>query len=199
MSQLLPPPTPPITPVPRVTEPDTLYEVVNGEFKEKNVGAREIRLGNLIAYKLRPFVHERGWGDIHMEMIFRLAPGLPQRRPDLAFVSYVRWARERPVPDASAWEVVPDLAVEVVSPTDFLHDVYLKVHEYFAAGVRSVWLVIPPVEQVHVFGAVNRVSIFGRDDQLADEALFPGFRLPLAEIFEREPAPPSEGNSAAHP
>lgn len=138
MSQLLPPPTPPIALVPRIAGADTLYEIINGELKEKNVGAREIRLANLIAYTLRPFVHEQGWGDVHLEMIFRLAPGLPQRRPDLGFVSYDRWSRERPVPDAVAWEVVPDLAAEVVSPTDSLHEVYLKVHEYFqAASVPS--------------------------------------------------------------
>ena len=51
-------------------------------------------------------------------MLFDLTPVQRQRRPDVAFVSYNRWPRQRRVPRTEAWEVVPNLVVEVVSPTD---------------------------------------------------------------------------------
>jgi Uma2 family endonuclease len=77
-------------------------------------------------------------------MLFRIDParGL-ERRPDLAFISHERWPLERRAPMAAAWEVVPDLAVEVVSPTNTANDVQDKVRDYCRAGVRLLWVVYP--------------------------------------------------------
>ena len=42
---------------------------------------------------------------------------------DVAFVSYERWSRQRPVPCTEAWEVVPNLVVEVISPSEKGNDI----------------------------------------------------------------------------
>ena len=58
-------------------------------------------------------------GRVVPEALFLLDPGRNlKRRPDVAFVSYERWPRRSPMPTGDAWEVVPDLAVEVVSPSN---------------------------------------------------------------------------------
>src|SRR2546423_949930 len=139
MNMLLELPKPPALP------PDSLYEVVNGDYVEKKVGARELLLANDLAAVLRTFVRDQELGRVDVEMIFRFAPEAPQRRPDVSFVSFQRWPRGRRVPPGEAWEVVPDLAVEVVSPSNLYYEILGKVSEYFEAGVGGVWLVVPPL------------------------------------------------------
>ena len=104
--------------------------------------------------------------------------------PDLAFVSYERWPRDRKISSESPWDVVPDLAIEVISPSNVVADIFGKVHEYFEAGVRRVWIVFPVQRQVYVYESATQVQIFGLGDALDGEDILPGFRLALAELFE---------------
>ena len=71
-------------------------------------------------------------GLVVFETLFVLDRNL-NRRPDVAFVSLERWPLERDVPTSNAWEVVPDLAIEVVSPTNRTDDDMEKIEEYFRA------------------------------------------------------------------
>ncbi|HEX8204273.1 MAG TPA: Uma2 family endonuclease, partial [Isosphaeraceae bacterium] len=115
-----------------------------------------------------------------------------QRRPDVAFVSDERWPRRRAVPEEeAAWNVIPDLAVEVVSPTDRDEAGLAKVREYFQAGVRLVWKVYPRERVVHVYESFTTIRVRTRADDLDGGEVVPGFRLPLATLFEEEePAGP---------
>ena len=121
-------------------------------------------------------------------MLFRIDRATElQLRPDVAFVSHARWPRDRPAPREAAWDVVPDLAVEVVSPSNSANEVIDKLHEYFQAGVQRVWVVYPKTSEVYVYEAPQRVRIFGRTDELDGGAILPGVRLPMAHLFTLEP------------
>ena len=61
--------------------------------------------------------------------------------PDLAFVSFDRWPRGKPVLGTNAWEVVPNLAIEVISPANGAHVVIEKIDDYFASSVERVWVI----------------------------------------------------------
>jgi len=91
------------------------------------------------------------------------------------------------VPEEAAWEVVPELAVEVVSPSDRAEDLMEKVEQYFEAGVERVWLVYPRRRMVHIFEGFGRVVVVPRGGELAGEPLLPGFRLDLPTLFEDRP------------
>ena len=122
-------------------------------------------------------------------MLFRLAlPDSPERRPDVAFVSYQRWPHSRKIPRTPAWEVTPDLAVEVVSPSNEAGKVLAKVREYFRAGVQVVWVVWPATEEVYVYESPTRIRVLERTDELEGGTLLPGFRLPVATLFEEDAA-----------
>jgi Uma2 family endonuclease len=86
--------------------------------------------------------------------------------------------------------VVPNLAVEVVSPTDRVDALMDKVAEYFHAGVECVWVVLPSQQQVHVYESPTSVRILTRADTLRGEPLLPHFQLQLAALFDEieEPA-----------
>jgi Uma2 family endonuclease len=120
-----------------------------------------------------------------VEGLFAINPkGEPERRPDVAFVSYARWPRERRVPSANTWEVVPDLAVEVVSPSNRAVEVLGKVREYFQAGVLRVWLVYPTERLVYIYESPMRNHVLGLNDTIDGGDPLPGFRLAVADLFD---------------
>ena len=98
--------------------------------------------------------------------------------------------RTDPCPSSdNAWDVAPDLAVEVVSPTDLAEELMDKVAEYFQAGVRLVWVVYPRLRLIHVYESLTQVRGLTAADELDGGAVLPGFRTPVAALFP-EAAPP---------
>src|SRR4051812_32781702 len=94
-------------------EPDSHYEVVNGQIVETpDMGAFEVHLATSLVVYLGIYARTHQLGNVESEMLFQLEsdPRL-ERRPDVAFVCYERWPRERRITRTAAWEVVPDLAV----------------------------------------------------------------------------------------
>jgi len=166
---------------------DTLYEVVDGQIKEKTVGVQESEIATLLIEFLAPFVRLHQLGKILSETIFLIdrLKGL-QRRPDVAFVSHSKWPFNRRVPNVPVWEMVPDLAIEVVSPTNSAVEVQIKIDEYFEAGVSKVW-VIYPRQNIHIYASKTQMQVVQPGDGLDGGDLLPGFRLPLSALFEDDP------------
>ena len=79
--------------------------------------------------------------------------------------------------------VVPDLIVEVVSPSDRRVEVLAKVVTWLEAGAQVVWLVWPESQTVQVWTSPDYAVTVPRDATLTCPALLPGFELPLAEVF----------------
>ena len=111
-----------IQPVPR---DDEFYEVVNGERIGKPLmSAYAVKVGSRLSAKLAVFMDDKDLGEVVSEMLFRLAveggcePATGD--PTLAYVSFARWPADRPMPGSretpGTW--FPDLAVEVISPTN---------------------------------------------------------------------------------
>lgn len=164
---------------------DVLYEVVNGERRElEPMGALQAVLASVIAEFVAPFARRKrlGLGLTETLFVLRSQPRL-ERRPDVAFVSYDRWPG-RTIPETNAWDVVPNLAVEVVSPTNSAEEIDIKVTEYFAAGVELVWVVYPKTQRIYVFTGVKDVAILDRGDVLDGGRVLPEFQLPIAELFD---------------
>ena len=180
-AEILDPETAPTT---AIDEP--LYEIVNGQMVEQPpMGADESRLAFRLASKIDQLAERGGLGQAVTETLFRLQsrPNL-QRRPDAAFVSTTRWPRGRRIPRGNAWDVIPDLAVEVISPTNLAEEVPTKVREYFEAGVRRVWVVYPHESLVYEYDSPRSIRVLGLDDALEGGEIIPGFRLALADLFE---------------
>lgn len=172
-----------------LTEPaalpeEPLYEVVNGVRVElPPMSAKSTWLASLLQVLLGGYVLSHRLGKSVTEMIFILDRDKNlRRRPDVAFVSCDRWPFDRDPPAEGDWDVVPDLAVEVVSPNDVFEHVERKVGEYFDHGVREVWVVSPPERRVHVYTAHDAVRIVTAPADL-ETPLLPGWRLSLAELF----------------
>jgi Uma2 family endonuclease len=101
------------------------------------------------------------------------------RAPDAAVVLRDRLAGP---PDAFV-PLAPDLAVEVLSPSDRMADAMSKVSMYLQAGVRLVWLVDPAERTVTIFRPDGGLKMLGESDTLDGGDVLPGFSLPVVEIF----------------
>ena len=165
---------------------DSLYEVVDDQVVElAPMGAYEVWLATVLTEYLRRFARQHRLGRAVQEMLFDLGATIQRkRRPDVAFVSYDRWPQQQRVPRTEAWEVVPNLAVEVVSRTDRADDLMNKIAEYFRAGVEGVWVVFPSQEQIHVYESPTSVRILTRADALRGEPVLLHFQLPVAALFD---------------
>ena len=95
------------------------------------------------------------------------------REPDLMFLSTAHASR------IGAYLGVPDLAVEILSPGSVYKDREIKRKEYAAAGVVEYWIIDPDVRTVDIYEVGKH---FAGTDVLTSQ-LFPGFTLPLAELF----------------
>ncbi|MGH2531750.1 MAG: Uma2 family endonuclease [Thermomicrobiales bacterium] len=101
--------------------------------------------------------------------------------PDVAFVRWERLPERRP-PDTYI-PVPPDLAVEVLSPSDGPRDIAAKMERYTRAGVPLVWWVHPKRRTVAVYHGGQLVAELREGDELDGGDVLPGFGLPVAEIF----------------
>lgn len=101
------------------------------------------------------------------------------RSPDAAFVVLDRL----PTLPKGFIPLAPDLAVEVLSPSDRMADALSKITMYLEAGVRLVWLVDPETRTVSVFTPDTAPQTLRQGDTLAGGEVLPDFSLSIAEIF----------------
>ncbi len=101
--------------------------------------------------------------------------------PDAAFIAKVR------IPDTGVptgyWPFAPDLAVEVLSPSDRFAAVQTKIAEYVSAGTRLVWVVELAARTVYVYRSPHDVQALGEDAELTGEDVLPGFRCAVRRLF----------------
>ena len=161
---------------------DGRYELVDGEvvelaFNDDERGGIVTNVGTTFNVYRR----QRGSGRARVSTGYVLRRGPDTvRGPDVSFVFHPRvegWDSGFPVG-------APDIAVEVVSPSDTAAGMARKVAEYLAAGSERVWVVYPAGRRVVVHRADGSVVSYGGDDVITDEELLPGFSLLLSEIFE---------------
>jgi Uma2 family endonuclease len=169
---------------------EPLYEIVDGQRVElPPMSAYATWLASRLHSRLSPYAEEQGLGTSVVEMLFILdAASDLRRRPDVAFVSAARWPLDRELPSTGDWEVVPNLAIEVISPHDVFKDVLAKLREYFLYGVQLVWVIAPEEQQVYVYASPTHVRVLTVRDEVTGDEILPGFRLPLAHLFQRSAA-----------
>ncbi|HEX6985936.1 MAG TPA: Uma2 family endonuclease [Planctomycetaceae bacterium] len=103
------------------------------------------------------------------------------RGPDVCFYSYARLPKGR-LPDGYP-EVAPELAFEVISPSDRWRDVLEKVVEYLDAGVLAVCVLDPQRQTAHVNPAERAGNMLTRDDELSFPEILPGFSVRVSDLF----------------
>jgi Uma2 family endonuclease len=171
---------------------EPLYEIVNGQTVElPPMSIYSTRVAVKLSTRLDSHADAHGLGTVVMEGLFILDPVRNlRRRPDVAFVSAAKWPLDRLLPEIGDWRIVPDLAVEVVSPNDVFQDVLSKMREYFNAGVSQVWIVLPTDHEIYVYDSPTNPHVLTAADELDGGALLPGLRLAVGSLFQGQPSAP---------
>ncbi len=159
------------------------YELVKGELRKMApAGYEHGTLAAVFTGSLVTYVRAQKLGTVTAaETGFKLATDPDTvRAPDVAFISQKRLDEVGPV--KGYWPGAPDLAVEVVSPSDLYTEVSEKVAEWLRAGSRMVVVVNPRNQQVLVHSP-TQVKVLGVDDTLEGADVVPGWQLPIKELF----------------
>ena len=161
-----------------------IYELVDGLLVEKEMGFQESMIAMKLGRMLGNFLDGKRLGVVAgADGMMKLAPGLV-RIPDVSFVRKAQFPGARvantPVPN-----IHPDLAVEVLSPSNTDEEMDEKLQDYFASGTALVWLVEPDTRSVLVLTGPDRTTGIRLTvaDTLDGGTVLPGFRLPVATLF----------------
>ena len=156
------------------------YEYVKGELIPMSPPTMEHgEISMSLILPLGTYIREKQLGRLYpADTTFKLGDRLV--KPDIAFVSTERLPENRrqgsPIP--------PDLAVEVVSPTDPQYNIAEKAFAYLNAGTRLVWIIEPIGKTVTVYRSETDIKTLTRKDTLTGEDVVEGFSCPVAQLFE---------------
>lgn len=162
-------------------EEDKRYELDEGELVEMT---RPAYRHNLVLIRLTArmfnFFESHPIGEALLsENLYVLSPNT-RLAPDLAVIL---GDRHKELIGARVIPVIPDIAVEVLSPSETTSRIHRKLGQYFAAGVQEVWLIDPDDKSVEVWTgrSLPERSLMGED--AITSGLLPGFRLALSDLF----------------
>jgi Uma2 family endonuclease len=165
------------------------YDLVDGRLERMSpTGGEHGLIASRLNVYLASYVWEHGLGDTFAaETAFVLdATTNNVRGADVAFVAVARLA----VVGVGAVPFPPDLAIEVISPSDRLTGARKKVAAYQRAGVPLVWVVNPRRHTVEVYHPADaHPTTLGLDDELDGEEVVPGFTLPVHKVFGNRQGP----------
>jgi Uma2 family endonuclease len=101
------------------------------------------------------------------------------RGPDISF-----WTRVRlPFVPEDYIEIAPDLAIEVISPSDVFSKVQRRVRDFLASGVRLIWIVDPANRSVTVHRPGLQPRQLEETDTISGEDVLPGFSCLVADLL----------------
>jgi Uma2 family endonuclease len=158
---------------------DKLFELINGEIVQKVVTQKHGKIALRIGARLIDFVDEHELGHAGVEVSYN-APGDEEneRLPDVS----VHLTDQPPVAKGAV-QGMPDLAVEVKSPSNTYMSLREKASYYLRNGSKMVWLVYPDSQQVEVYRAGQDIEFLKQGDAITGGDVLTGFTLPLERIF----------------
>jgi Uma2 family endonuclease len=162
-------------------EEDKRYELDEGELIEMT---RPAYLHNRILMRLSGelFIYFKSnpIGEVlNSENLYALSSAT-RRAPD---VGIILGDRQKELQGAKVIYVIPDIAVEILSPSETQRKIHRKLKQYFAAGVKEVWLIDPESREAEIWTGSALSDVRDVADTLASP-LLPGFSLSLSDLFQ---------------
>lgn len=165
--------------------PDGKAELVRGELRvTPPAGGPHGCVATNIVCLLHPFVEPRGLGRVFADGAGYLLLELPRtvRSPDASYVRADRLPSEGIGP--GFLRVAPDLAVEVLSPSESASELEEKLGDYRACGTPLIWVVDPVRRTVMIVASDAPVRWLREGDMLDGGTVVPGFSCPVADLFK---------------
>ena len=164
-------------------------ELIRGELREKPMTVRNkkhTRVAARLTTKLSIWLdsHETASGEIHVGEVGSVLSRDPTSIVgiDVAYFSTAVAQRESCI--TTLVDGPPILAVEILSPSDQIEDIYAKVEEYLEAGVKVVWIVNPYAKSVEVHRPQQELAVFTASQSIVGDESLPGLQMDVRSLFE---------------
>jgi Uma2 family endonuclease len=167
----------------QLPEDGYLHEVVNGELvmsPKNNWLHGEICVRLLTA--LKTFADKHRLGAVWDSSTGFWMENMNCRAPDISFVGKDR-LRGLKRKEAKFFHGAPDLAVEILSPSNTRREVDERLRDYFSSGTKLAWVIDPDRELIEICRSTTQRRLLGPGGSLEGEELLPGFQYPIADLF----------------
>ncbi len=154
------------------------YEYVGGRIVEVVSNNRSSGIGHLLGSLVGVYVHQKRLGFTTGADGGYWVAG-ERYIPDTAFVSVTRQFQRT---DDAYYPIAPDLAIEVLSPSNTADEIRIKVANYVTAGT-TVWVVDAERERIEVYAPGKPVRLLRRGETLDGRDVLPGFSVPVSEVL----------------
>jgi len=171
-----------------------LYELVERTLVEKAMGAPESFLAIELIRFLSRYLDDHDIGFLYApDVLIQILPGLVSG-PDVCFVPWTL-RPDKTVPTEPIGTLIPELVVEILSPSNMKKEIRRKLREYFRAGVLVVWVIQPKNSTAEIYTEPESKAILAESGILDGGDILSGFKLPLQKLFARlarpkKPTPP---------
>ncbi|HUJ51556.1 MAG TPA: Uma2 family endonuclease [Bryobacteraceae bacterium] len=162
-------------------EQDKRYELDEGELIATTKPAyRHNRVLAKLFCELYVYFYRSPIGEALLsENLYALSPNT-RRSPDVAVILGDRYEELK---DAKVIPIIPEIAAEVLSPSETSRMIHRKLKQYFEAGVKEVWLVDPDSREVEIWTGSTLPKQALKIGESLSSKLLPGFKLPLKKLF----------------
>jgi Uma2 family endonuclease len=157
------------------------HELVNGELVVSPTGWKHSEIAIKISYILATFLEAHPIGRVGGPDLGVWLSNGNLRSPDVTFVRNEKLPKEED--QYKFAEFIPDLAVEVLSPSDRPQFVEEKIREFLENGVPIAWLVDPKQKTVTEYRSLSETQQYSGDDVISAEPVLPGFSCPVSRFF----------------
>jgi Uma2 family endonuclease len=155
------------------------YELVNGKvektFRTMNREQYYI-VRNLLRHFTQTAAYKNG-AELAVETDMETIPK-QIRRPDISFCT------EEQILTGNY--SLSEFAIEIISPTDNFNRVFDKVVEYFEAGMKVLWHIIPEQKAVHVFYSPDLMTVCTGEKEVSAAPVMPDFKMKVSDIFKKQ-------------
>ena len=157
--------------------------VCGGVIERMPPGGQHGAIASELNAQLRAWAKAGPKGCVGVESVFILA-----RNPDTVRSPDVFYVRAEHIPETGIpegfWEGAPDLAIEIVSPSESAADVRDKVRDYLAAGTQLMWVIYPRSREVILDTPDGLARTYDHNDELMGFDILPNFTCTVASLFE---------------
>ena len=174
----------PMAVVPFTPKDEPRFEIVDGVLREKPpMGFFANILASFLATSINNFAMPKRLGMAVAETTYQ-REAKNSRRPDVSYFELAKFpSLEVLLQDPPVIDREPNLAIEVVSPSNTIAEMDDRIAYFFKTGVQLVWVVHPQSKQVCVYQSTKDCRILEISDVLDGGKVLPGFMLPLTELF----------------
>jgi Uma2 family endonuclease len=162
-------------------EEDKRYELDEGELIEMTRPTyQHNRVLRKLIVEMDLYFRENPVGEVLIsENLYALSLNT-RRAPDAAIIL---GDRREELKNAKVIQIVPEIAAEVLSPTETPRMIHRKLRQYFEAGVKEVWLIDPDSREIEIWKGASLPDPALSSGDVLTSALLPGFALPLDQLF----------------